>query len=64
MLPVNSKLKIEILLKPSTKPVTAFGQVRWVKCVREDLFATGIAFVDTPEDVIRELQEILGKVVA
>jgi hypothetical protein len=63
MIPVNSKLRIDLRLTPGVRVVTAYGRVRWVRCISEDLFETGIEFVDTPEDVIRELRDKLGKLI-
>ena len=57
-LPINSTLKIELILEKPHRLISAFGKVRWIKSrYADELFELGIEFVDTPEDHIRALKE-------
>ena len=61
-LPINTLLKIELLLTNPPRSITAFGKVRWVKNLYDDeLFEMGLEFVDTTPDSIMALMEHIYK---
>ena len=58
MLPVNTHLEIELTLPKMRKIVAVTGKVRWVKQIYDDdVFETGLQFVDTPPESIMLLLE-------
>ncbi|MBN1224378.1 MAG: PilZ domain-containing protein [Candidatus Aminicenantes bacterium] len=60
MLPVNTLLEIELTLPKMRKIVAVTGKVRWVKQIYDDdVFETGLQFVDTaPESIMLLLEYI------
>lgn len=56
-LPVNSLLKIDLILKNLRQKITAFGKVKWSKIITENkTYEAGVEFVDTPEEAIKTLE--------
>lgn len=61
-LPINSTLKIDLILSKPHRLISAFGKVRWIKSrYADELFELGIEFVDTPKDHIHALKEHIEK---
>ena len=61
-LPVDTFLKIDLMLTKPSRLISAFAKVRWVKSLYADeLFEMGIEFVDTSLDIIKALKEHFEK---
>ncbi len=59
-LDIDTVLKIEIALAKSKKLISVIGRVRWVSQLYDDeVFETGIEFVDTPPDRVLSLLDHL-----
>ena len=55
-LPVNTMVKIELPLRKMHRIVCVRGKVKWVKSLYGDeVFETGLEFVDTPPGIITAL---------
>ena len=49
--PINTLLRTELLLKNPPRLISAIGKVRWyTSCYDDELFETGIEFVDISPD--------------
>lgn len=61
LLPVDTVLKIDFALETLKKQITTVvGKVKWIKVVIEDKhYEAGIEFVDTPNDVIRKIEDYI-----
>ncbi|HNQ65701.1 MAG TPA: PilZ domain-containing protein [Smithella sp.] len=60
LLPVDTFLKIDLVLKNLKQTVTVFGKVKWSKPA-EDVksYEAGVEFVDTPEESIKKLGDYI-----
>ncbi len=63
-LPVNSLLKIKLMLEKTHRLVIVIGKVVWTKSIgRNNLHETGLEFVDTSQENIMALMEhIYGEI--
>ena len=60
--PINTLLKIELLLKNPSRLISAIGKVRWcTSCYDDELFEIGIEFVDISPDNITVLRVLIEK---
>lgn len=57
--PIDSLLKIDLLLAKTKKSVTMTGKVRWIKRIGDNLNELGIEMVDATKDNIKILFEYL-----
>lgn len=60
-LPVDTLLMIEMTLSTVRQMITVIGKVKWIKIIYEDeTYEAGVAFVNTPSDAIRKLQDYIS----
>jgi hypothetical protein len=60
MLDIDTVLKIEIALAKSKKLISVIGRVKWVsQLYGDEVFETGVEFVDTPPDRVLSLLDHL-----
>jgi hypothetical protein len=60
LLPIDTFLEIDLILKNSKQMVTVFGKVKWNKVVEEgQTYEAGVEFVDTPDESIKKLGDYI-----
>jgi hypothetical protein len=60
LLPVDTLLEIDLVLKNSKQKVTVFGKVKWSKVVEEGkTYESGVEFVNTPDASIKKLGDYI-----
>ncbi|MDI6743416.1 MAG: PilZ domain-containing protein [Smithella sp.] len=60
LLPIDTFLEIDLILKNSKQKVTVFGKVKWSKVVEEgQTYEAGVEFVDTPDESIKKLGDYI-----
>jgi len=58
--PINTLLRIELLLTNPPRSIAAFGKVRWSRSLYGDeMFEIGIEFLDTSPDSIKVIKEYI-----
>jgi hypothetical protein len=61
-LPLDTLLKIQLMLTNPPRMVTAIGKVKWVRSLYGDeSFEAGLEFVDTSSDAIKMLSDHVTK---
>lgn len=61
LLPVDTTVKIDLILRDLKQKITAFGKVRWNKIIIEnESYEAGVEFVNTPGDVIKKLEDYIS----
>ena len=61
-LPLDTRLKIQLMLTQPPRMVTALGEVKWVRGLSGDeSFEVGLEFVDTSLDAIKILSDHVAK---
>ena len=60
LLPIDTVLEIDLILKNSKQTVTVFGKVKWCKAIEEGkTYEAGVEFVYTPDDSIKQLGDYI-----
>ena len=60
LLPLDTFLEIDLILKNSKQKITVFGKVKWSKVVEEgQTYEAGVEFVDTPDESIKKLGDYI-----
>lgn len=60
LLPVDTFLEIDLILKNLKQTVTVFGKVKWSKPSEDGKsFEAGVEFVDTPDEAIKKLEDYI-----
>jgi hypothetical protein len=60
LLPIDTSLKIDLILKNLKQKVTVFGKVRRNKILIEgESYEAGVEFVDTPSESIKKLENYI-----
>ena len=60
-IPLDTKMGLEIALKPDAEPILAMGQVKWVAQVpHSECYRVGMTFADIPSHARSRLEQYFG----
>lgn len=59
-LPVDTVLKIDLILKNLRKTITTLGKVKWIKTNKDNSYEAGVEFVNTPEEAVQKLKDYIS----
>jgi hypothetical protein len=61
-LPVDTLLKIDVILKHSHQTITVLGKVKWIKSLFGiNSYEAGVEFVNTSSDTIQQLANYISR---
>jgi c-di-GMP-binding flagellar brake protein YcgR len=60
-LPVDSLLRIDIMLESMQKLITVLAKVKWIKIIYQDEdYEAGVEFVNTPDEAIKKIDDYIS----
>jgi hypothetical protein len=61
LFPVDTLLRINIMLETVQQLITVMGKVKWIKIIyRNEDYEAGVEFFNTPEEVIKILKDYIS----